>query len=263
MPQRAGPGSKLRAGVVQVTDRVEIAGSDAATPDVGPVIELRHVSKRYGDGAPVLDDVCLRLDRGDYVVIIGRSGSGKSTLLNLLGALDAPSAGQVYFRGEALGALDETGRSLLRRRDIGFVFQAFNLVPTLTVTENLLVPLQLNGRGGPAARQRCDELLGRAGLEGLGQRFPDQLSGGEQQRVAVLRAIIHEPRVLIADEPTGNLDLETARRTLALLEDVGRRGDRVLIMATHSPEVMGRAGRCLTIRDGHVVDAPSAAGAAS
>ena len=218
-------------------------------------LELRQVSKRYdSDGAQqaVLREVDLALPRGDYLVVIGRSGSGKSTLLNLLGALDLPTSGQLLFRGRDLAELDETARADLRRRDIGFVFQACNLIPTLTVLENLLVPLQLNGVERAASQERCADLLKAAGLERYPDRFPEELSGGEQQRVAVLRAIVHEPAVVIADEPTGNLDLATARDVLDLLERFCREEGRTLVMATHSREVMGRARRVLRVVDGHL-----------
>ena len=218
-------------------------------------LELRDVAKAYdGDqaGRPVLHDINLALPRGDYLVVIGRSGSGKSTLLNLLGALDLPTSGQLLFRGRDLATLDETARADLRRRDIGFVFQACNLIPTLTVLENLLVPLQLNDVERAAARSRCSELLGAAGLARYPDRFPEELSGGEQQRVAVLRAIAHEPAVVVADEPTGNLDLATAREVLDLLERFCREEGRTLVMATHSREVMGRARRVLRVVDGRL-----------
>jgi len=218
-------------------------------------LELRGVNKCYaGDGADhaVLRDVDLALPRGEYLVVIGRSGSGKSTLLNLLGALDLPTSGQLLFRGRDLADLDETARADLRRRDIGFVFQACNLIPTLTVLENLLVPLQLNGVTRTDSQGRCAELLDAAGLAPYPDRFPEELSGGEQQRVAVLRAIVHEPAVVIADEPTGNLDLATARDVLDLLEHFCREEQRTLVMATHSREVMGRARRVLRVVDGHL-----------
>jgi putative ABC transport system ATP-binding protein len=219
------------------------------------ILELRDVAKSYGEGntrVGVLHGVTARFEPGEHVVIIGRSGSGKSTLLNLLGALDVPTEGDVLFAGRSLAAMTETERAMLRRARLGFVFQAFNLVPTLTVRENLLVPLQLNGIAGRAAELRCAALLDDAGLGHCGPRFPDQLSGGEQQRVAVLRAIIHEPTVVIADEPTGNLDIDTARATLDLLERFTAAGGRTLIMATHSREVMGRASRVLSVSGGHL-----------
>jgi putative ABC transport system ATP-binding protein len=229
----------------------------------GADLRLRGVRKSYAGGGDgfVLDGIDLDVPAGDYVVIIGRSGSGKSTLLNLLGGLDRPTAGQVLVDGRDLAAMPESALARLRRRRLGFVFQAFNLIPTLSVAENLLVPLQLNGAARRDAASRVAALLDRAGLGGTGERFPEELSGGEQQRVAVLRAIAHEPAVVIADEPTGNLDLQTARQTLDLLETFAGAGGRSLIMATHSREVMGRARRILEIRGGrlHEIDAPGTA----
>ena len=218
-------------------------------------LTLRQLTKRYDSDAAdnaVLREVDLCLPSGEYAVVIGRSGSGKSTLLNLLGALDLPSSGQVLFGGRDLAAMSESQRADLRRRELGFVFQACNLIPTLTVLENLLVPLQLNLWQRARARRHCHGLLEAAGLGAYPGRFPEELSGGEQQRVAVLRAIVHAPSVVIADEPTGNLDLATARQVLALLEEFCRAGGRSLIMATHSQEVMGRASRILRIADGKV-----------
>lgn len=213
---------------------------------------LRNVGMRYGTAArpvPVLQDVNLQVPAGDYLVIIGRSGSGKSTLLNLLGCLDRPTAGEVMLDGRSLAAMGERELAAIRRRRIGFVFQTCNLIPTLTVLENLLVPLQLVRTERREALKRVAELVVDAGLAGCERRFPEELSGGEQQRVAIIRAIAHRPSVVIADEPTGNLDLQTAGRTLELLESVGTANGRSLIMATHSPEVMGRASRILEIRD--------------
>lgn len=218
-------------------------------------LELVDVSKAYTGAAAgplVLERIRARFSPGDYAVIIGRSGSGKSTLLNLLGGLDLPTSGEVWFDGRSLSRMSEAERSLVRRRDIGFVFQSFNLIPTLTVLENLLVPLQLNGWSWRTGRARSQQLLGAAGLSGCAARFPEELSGGEQQRAAIVRSIVHEPAVVIADEPTGNLDLQTARETLDLLEHFCCTGERTLIMATHSREVMGRASRIIRIRDGHL-----------
>lgn len=231
------------------------AAGGVAVSGGGVDLELKSVQKDYDGGAGtgfVLDDVNLRVTPGDYVVIVGRSGSGKSTLLNLLGGLDRPTSGEVLVDGRNLGAMRESELAALRRRQIGFVFQTFNLIPTLTVEENLLVPLQLNGVARRAAEERSRRLLDAAEMGGLGARFPEELSGGEQQRVAILRAIVHEPAVVIADEPTGNLDLTTARQTLELLEAFAGTAGRSLVMATHSQEVMGRARRVLEIRAGQL-----------
>jgi len=220
-------------------------------------IALRQVSKTYdaaGRGPPVLDGVDIHIAQGEFVVLVGRSGSGKSTLLNLIGAIDVPTAGEIFFDGVELGALDEQGRALLRRRELGFVFQFFNLIPTLTVAENLLLPLELNGRTGAAASARVSDLLAEVGLADRADRFPEELSGGEQQRVAIARAIVHEPRIVLADEPTGNLDLETAHDVIGLLDRLCRNAGLTLVMATHSREVIGLADRVLTIRAGRVIE---------
>ena len=224
----------------------------------GTQIELRQVSKTYdaaGPGAPVLDGVDIKIAQGEFVVLVGRSGSGKSTLLNLIGAIDVPTSGEIYIEGVELGSLDEQARALLRRRELGFVFQFFNLIPTLTVAENLLLPLELNGRTGAAASARVGDMLTQVGLADRADRFPDELSGGEQQRVAIARAIVHEPRIVLADEPTGNLDLETANAVIGLLDRLCREAGLTLVMATHSREVVGLADRVLTIRAGQVIEA--------
>jgi putative ABC transport system ATP-binding protein len=224
----------------------------------GAQIELRQVSKSYAAadrGPSVLDGVDISIAQGEFVVLVGRSGSGKSTLLNLIGAIDVPTAGEIFIDGVELGSLDESARALMRRRQLGFVFQFFNLIPTLTVTENLLLPLELNGRTGAAASRRVSDLLAEIGLVDRADRFPDELSGGEQQRVAIARAIVHEPRIALADEPTGNLDLETAHDVIGLLDRLCRDAGLTLVMATHSREVIGLADRVLTIRAGRVIEA--------
>lgn len=223
----------------------------------GARISLERVCRTYhpaGHGAPVLDGIEAVIEPGEFIVLVGRSGSGKSTLLNLIGAIDTPTSGDILIDGVALATLDETGRALLRRRRIGFVFQFFNLIPTLTVAENLLLPLELNGRCGPPARLRACELLGQVGLEGFGERFPEQLSGGEQQRVAIARALVHEPDIVLADEPTGNLDLETATEVIGVLDRLCRVAGTTLVMATHSREVIGRADRVFAIRGARLVE---------
>jgi putative ABC transport system ATP-binding protein len=208
-----------------------------------------HYAPR-GRRRPVLHGVNASIEHGEFVVLVGRSGSGKSTLLNLVGGLDRPTAGEVLIDGEGLNALSEDQLSRLRRHRVGYVFQFFNLVPTLTAQENLLLPLELVGVEGGDAEERAASWLGAVGLADRGADYPDELSGGEQQRVALARALVHEPGLLLADEPTGNLDLGTARDVLRLLDDLCRRSETTLVMATHSPEVIGLADRVLTIRDG-------------
>lgn len=221
----------------------------------GSQVRLERLCKTYrrdGRGPMVLDNIDAAIRRGEFVVLVGRSGSGKSTLLNLIGGIDSPSAGEVYIDGVAVSALDETGRALLRRRRIGFIFQFFNLIPTLTVAENLLLPLELNGIGGAKALTRVRQLLADVSLAGCEARFPEELSGGEQQRVAIARALVHEPDIVLADEPTGNLDLETATEVIHMLDRLCREADTTLVMATHSREVIGLADRVLTIRNGRL-----------
>ncbi|MEJ2513726.1 MAG: ABC transporter ATP-binding protein [Gammaproteobacteria bacterium] len=218
-------------------------------------VELDRVSKDYDEhGQPhrVLDGVSGSIRRGEFVVLVGRSGSGKSTLLNLIGGLDRPSDGDVRIGGQSLSSLDEDGLARLRRVQVGFVFQFFNLVPTLTAAENLMLPLDLLGVGADEAGSRAAHWLEAVGLGGRGDAFPEELSGGEQQRVALARALVHRPGLVIADEPTGNLDLDTATQVLELLDGLCRREGTTLVMATHSPEVIGVADRVFTIHEGRL-----------
>jgi putative ABC transport system ATP-binding protein len=223
----------------------------------GPLVELRGVTKAYREGGAervVLRGVDGSIRRGELCVLIGRSGSGKSTLLNLIGGIDVPTAGEIVVDGLPLARATEARRTLFRRRHVGFVFQFFNLIPTLTVDENLRLPLELNGRPRDAARARVGALLDEVGLADRGDAFPEQLSGGEQQRVAVARALVHEPLLVLADEPTGNLDLDTGRQVLDLLDRLTRRAGRTMVMATHSPEVVGLADRIFRLQDGRLVE---------
>ena len=183
--------------------------------------------------------------------MIGPSGSGKTTLLGLMAGLDRPSSGSVELDGVDLAALPEDGRARLRRERIGFVFQAFQLIPTLTARENVQVPLEL--AGGEGARERAEELLARVGLGDRVHHYPTQLSGGEQQRVAIARAFVHSPRILFADEPTGNLDAATGARVVELLLELNRERGTTLVLVTHDPELAARAGRVIRLADGRVV----------
>lgn len=221
-----------------------------------PLIEttgLVHAYHEAGAERRVLAGVDLQLADGECLALLGRSGSGKSTLLNLLAGIDRPSSGRVCIAGTDLTRLSERERTLFRRRRIGFVYQFFNLIPTLSVAENLALPLELNGCPEPAAARRVTEMLDRVGLAGRGPGFPDQLSGGEQQRLAVARALIHQPSLVLADEPTGNLDARTGRQVLALLTGLARRYRRGLILVTHSLEVARSADRVLTLEQGRLV----------
>ena len=224
-----------------------------------PAVELREVSKSYREGEAervVFRDVDALIGRGQIAVLVGRSGSGKSTLLNVIAGIDPPSAGTVIVAGTDLTALDEQARTRFRRRHIGFVFQFFNLIPLLTVEENLLLPLDLNNRADAKGVARARDLLERVGLGGRGESYPERLSGGEQQRVAIARALIHEPALILADEPTGNLDAETATDVLDLLDTLAREAGRTVMMVTHSREVMGVADRIFAIHRGALVERP-------
>ncbi len=192
---------------------------------------------------------------GEITVVAGPSGSGKSTLLNLIGGIDVPTSGEVRVAGARVENMSEKDRTLFRRRRIGFVFQSFNLLPTLTVTENLLLPLELNGWEAGPARARAFAILNELGLRDRARAFPDRLSGGEQQRVAIARALVHDPDLLLADEPTGNLDLDTGRLVMETLERLVRQAGKTLVVVTHSPEVMALSDRVLTLNRGRLIEA--------
>ena len=219
-------------------------------------IAFHSLTRWYGDASPrvVLSDVSGHIQAGEFVVVVGRSGSGKSTLLNLLGGLELPSQGTVAIDGIDIATLTDRELTALRRKRMGFVFQSYNLISTLSVADNLRLPLSLNGI---AETDQVDTWLERVGLAGRGDDWPDRLSGGEQQRVAIARALIHEPEFILADEPTGNLDLENAERVVALLDGLCRDAGRTLIMVTHALEVAGMADQLLTIREGQLVTADS------
>jgi putative ABC transport system ATP-binding protein len=218
-----------------------------------PLVCLSGLCRHYREGEvrrTVFAGLDLDLNRGECVVLFGRSGSGKTTLLNLVSGIDRPDAGRVIIDGTCLTELDEEGRTLFRRERIGFVHQFFNLLPTLTVFENLMLPLELNGRADTAGRQRASGLLAEIGLADRHDSFPDRLSGGEQQRVAVARALVHDPLLLLADEPTGNLDSETGAHVLALLQRLALASGHTLLIATHSREATTIADRVLVFDDG-------------
>lgn len=215
-----------------------------------PLLRARGLSRSYaaaGARPGILRDLELELHAGEIVAVVGRSGSGKTTLLNLIGAMDRPDSGTLEFQGQDMTRWDDRARTAFRRARLGFVFQAFNLLPTLTVGENIALPLELNALPTTA---RVAELLAGLGIAALADRFPDQISGGEQQRTAIARAIAHQPLLIIADEPTGNLDRETGREVIALFEHSVRAVGASLLMATHSDEMLGHADRVLELRDG-------------
>jgi putative ABC transport system ATP-binding protein len=217
------------------------------------LVRLDRVSKDYSEGRElrqVLKDASLEVGEGEFVAIRGRSGSGKSTVLNLVAGIDQPSSGEIYFAGKALSRLGAHERTLLRRDHVGFVFQFFNLIPTLRVLENVLLPAELSGRD---ETRRASELLERVGLADRASSFPDRLSGGEQQRVAIARALVCDPRLVLADEPTGNLDDATGATVMGLLDALTRRAGKTLLLATHSREIAALADRVLTIEGGRLV----------
>jgi len=224
----------------------------------GPLaVQLEDLTKRYHEGDRehvVLAGADAVVRTGERVAILGPSGSGKSTLLNLISGIDHPDGGTVRVAGVELGALSERERTLFRRQRLGFVFQFFNLLPTLTVLENLLLPVELKGTVGKEERRRALDLLGEVGLEDRAETFPDRLSGGEQQRVAVARALVHEPSLVLADEPTGNLDEDTGGRVADLLDRLVRDAGRSLVVVTHSRSLADRMDRVLRLDHGRLVE---------
>jgi putative ABC transport system ATP-binding protein len=217
------------------------------------MIQLDRVTKGFREGTirhQVLRDLDLTIARGEIVILLGKSGSGKSTLLNILSGIDLPDEGSVNIDGTDLARLSETDRTLFRRRRVGFVFQFFNLIPTLTVRENLRFPLELNGFRD--VDSRVDAVLAEVGLRDRSDAFPDRLSGGEQQRVAIARALIHNPDLILADEPTGNLDHDTGRRIVDLLDAVVKQAKKTMVMVTHSKEVVGLADRVFSLKEGRI-----------
>lgn len=218
-----------------------------------PILSLQDVSKEYlTDGQPVraLSGLSLDVERGEFVALVGRSGCGKSTLLNLAGAMDFPTAGRVLVDGVSTSSLEDSGLTQLRRERVGFIFQSFQLLHTLTVFENVELPLLLAGKQNP--REAATGRLGWVELEGLGDRYPHQLSGGQMQRVAIARALIHSPSILLADEPTGNLDTTTGNVILELLRRLTREQNTATIMATHSLEAAALANTVVKLRDGKI-----------
>ncbi len=219
-------------------------------------VRIEELSKSYREGQvlhTVLDQLDLDIEAGSIVAILGRSGSGKSTLLNLVSGIDRPDNGAIWIGEQRVTSLSERARTLLRRRAIGFLFQFFNLIPTLTVWENVTLPVELNGGLTDDAQQRVESLLDEVGLLERRTAYPEQLSGGEQQRIALARAMAHDPDLLLADEPTGNLDEATGHRMMELLERLARETGRTCLLATHSREVARTADRVLRLDRGQIV----------
>ncbi len=228
----------------------------------GPLYELRDVTKTFGEGAAkvhAVRELDLTIDEGELVAIAGPSGSGKTTLLQLLGALDRPSTGHVLFEGRDLASLADAELTSLRAATIGFVFQQFNLIPTLTARQNVEVALATQSLASEVRRSKAEHLLSSVGLERRGDHLPSMLSGGEQQRVAIARALANEPRVLLADEPTGNLDSATGEEIMALLRSLSLERRQTIVVVTHNQEIARAAARVIRMQDGGLVDEERAA----
>ncbi len=237
-------------------------GSDSGigADDRSACIRLVGLSKAYQEGERrrvVLEDASAEFGRGEFVALVGRSGSGKSTLLNLVSGIDRADAGQIWVGNRELTTMGERERTLFRRQKIGFIFQFFNLIPTLNVVENVTLPLELNGALPKAARAAAEPLLDAVGLLDRAETFPDKLSGGEQQRIAIARALVHDPALVLADEPTGNLDESTGQIVLALLDRLTRQAGKNLLMVTHSLESAAWADRVFHLRDGKLEHDPT------
>lgn len=218
------------------------------------VLQTQDLRKIYGKGdaeVHALDGVSLSVERGEFVAVIGTSGSGKSTLLHMLGGLDRPTSGKVFVDGSDIFALNDDALTIFRRRSIGFVFQAYNLVPVLSVYENIVLPVELDG--GTVDKAYLDDIIRTLGLESKLSSLPSQLSGGQQQRVAIARALAAKPAILLADEPTGNLDSRTSQDVLALLKVTGEKFGQTIVMITHNEEIAQLAHRIVRIEDGKIV----------
>jgi putative ABC transport system ATP-binding protein len=219
-----------------------------------PIIDVRDLRKVYRMGdvdVPALRGVDLSVRRGEFLAIIGPSGSGKSTLFHVLGGLTPPTSGTIFINGRDLVRMSESGRTELRKREVGFVFQKYNLLPTLTAADNIEIARYISGKNGGHDAQ-FDEVIRLLGLEGRLHHKPRAMSGGEQQRVAIARAIVNHPAILLADEPTGNLDTENSTRVLELMRDLNQRLGQTILMITHNPEAAAYAHRTVTMRDGRI-----------
>ena len=220
------------------------------------MLSVQELHKNYRSGGglqTVLDKLSFQVPQGEIAALLGASGSGKTSLLNLLSGIDTPDGGSVHIDGADIHALGEPQRTLFRRRHIGFVFQFFNLIPTLTVGENIALPMELIGTQPQIAQERVETLLDQVGLSRMADRYPETLSGGEQQRTAVARALSHRPKLLLADEPTGNLDEVTGRQVISLLTDLVRDQRTTLVVVTHSHAVADAADRVLQLQNGQLI----------
>jgi len=221
------------------------------------VLQANGLEKQYTLGkhsVMALDGVSLEVKQGEFIGIMGPSGSGKSTLLHLLGGLDSPTSGSIILDGQNMSRLSDREVTYVRRRNVGFVFQFFNLLPTLSAEENILLPLIIDGKKQKEYSKQLSEILKRVGLEDRRHHRPDQLSGGEQQRVALARALITQPAILLADEPTGNLDTQTGTAMMQLLRESAKDLNQAIVMVTHDPKAAAYADRVIFLRDGHMID---------
>lgn len=218
-------------------------------------IEAQNLCKSFNLGSnevEVLKDIDLQIKKGEFVSIMGPSGSGKSTLLYLVGGLDKPTSGSIRINGKELSEMKDKEQSIMRRRDIGFVFQFYNLVPNLNVEENVMLPLLLDGKKVKDHKERLDEILELVGLADRRKHTPRELSGGQQQRVAIARALINEPEILLADEPIGNLDSKTGMEVMALMQDINKKKSKTIVQVTHSKESAEYGNRTINVRDGRI-----------
>lgn len=226
-------------------------------PTAAPtLLSMEKVSKTYPEGRErrvILNEADLSVEQGEFLAVVGKSGSGKTTLLNVLSGIDRLDSGRIVWDGVAFSELNDQQKTLFRRKNIGFVFQFFNLIPTLTIWDNLTLPLNLNGMTSPQDLQRAEQLLAEVGLADRRADYPDRLSGGEQQRVALVRALVHDPKLVLADEPTGNLDEDTGTLVLNLLDRLTRQMGKGMVMVTHSLDAAARADRIVRLKEGRFI----------
>lgn len=219
------------------------------------ILQTKDLTKYYGEEPLVvkaLDGITLQIEQGSFTAIVGTSGSGKSTLLHMLGGLDMPTGGSVVVDGQSLGKMSRSELTIFRRRKIGFIFQNYNLIPNLTIYDNIVLPVELDGRS--VDRQYLDKIVSVLGLEGKLERKPNKLSGGQQQRAAIARALITKPALILADEPTGNLDSRTSQEVVGLLQATGRKFHQTIVMITHNDEIAQIADRTIRIEDGRITE---------
>ena len=219
------------------------------------IIQIKNVTKTFTNGGvPVLNDVSLDIDVGDFVSIVGASGSGKSTLLTIIGGMDKPSSGEIFISGKDIVKFRENELAVLRRSEIGFVFQFFNLAPNLTVFENIMLPIVLAGKSQKAYKEKAEKLLEYLGIIQYKNQFPSKLSGGEQQRTAIARGLIFDPKILLLDEPTGNLDSKTSREIMELLQSINNEYKTTIVQVTHSSLNARYGNKIISIEDGRIVN---------